>query len=206
LKLKIEWRTSREIVFSRSPDFVSYHSVWKFCNGQKRQAFFGVKMNCLNCGAPLELGESRTVLTCQYCRTSRRLEVDSLEGDRIVSLDRPSGLDCPHCEAELVEAAVDGRKADYCPECRGILIEAPVFSEVAWDRRVKYRGPEMNPQPIGADELARVTDCPRCQKPMEVHPHYGPGRAVIDSCSACHLVWLDNAELTSIERTPGRRR
>lgn len=166
---------------------------------------FEVEMNCLNCGAPLELGESRTVLTCHYCRTSRRLQFDSLDGDRVVSLERPAGLDCPHCESELVQAAVDGRPANYCPGCRGILIEAPIFADVAWNRRVKYRGPDMAPESIDPDSLNRSIDCPRCEQPMEVHPHYGPGRAIIDSCSCCHLVWLDNAELTSIERTPGRR-
>lgn len=165
----------------------------------------GDDMNCLNCGAPLELGESRTILTCLYCQTSRRLDTDLLDGDRVVSLDEPAGLDCPHCETELIQAAVDGRKASHCPECRGILMQAPTFADVAWNRRKKYRGPEMTPQPIDSDALSRSIDCPQCDRRMEVHPHYGPGRAIIDSCSFCHLVWLDNAELTSIERTPGRR-
>jgi Zn-finger nucleic acid-binding protein len=40
---------------------------------------------------------------------------------------------------------------------------------------------------------------------MDVHPYYGPGSQVIDSCPHCRLVWLDAGELAAIERAPGRR-
>ncbi|WP_010583781.1 TFIIB-type zinc ribbon-containing protein [Schlesneria paludicola] len=162
-------------------------------------------MNCLNCGAPMELAESRTVLTCDYCRSTRRLNAPSDDLDRVVSLDTPSGIDCPRCDVELVDAAIDGRSVNHCPDCRGILIDAPVFAQVSWSRRVAYRGPEIVPQLIDPEALKQVIDCPKCDQQMEVHPHYGPGRAVIDSCHRCHLVWLDTLELTNIERTPGRR-
>ena len=162
-------------------------------------------MNCLNCGAPLELADGRTVLTCDYCHSHRRLSVGQGDGDRVVSLERPSGIDCPRCHTELFEAAVDGRRAKSCPECLGILFESPIFAEVARNRRAAYRGPDLLPQPIERDELQETIACPVCQQAMDVHPHGGSGLAVIDSCPSCHLVWLDNAELTSIERTPGRR-
>jgi Zn-finger nucleic acid-binding protein len=47
--------------------------------------------------------------------------------------------------------------------------------------------------------------CPVCGERMEVHPYYGPGPAVIDSCSRCGLIWLDRGEMTVIETAPGRR-
>ena len=162
-------------------------------------------MNCKNCGAPLELGDSRTILTCNYCQSSTRLEIANDDGDRVVSLELPSGLDCPRCEQQLVKAAIDGQRATFCEECHGILIEAPIFNEVSWNRRIKYRGPELAPTPYDPESFQRFIDCPQCHRQMEVHPHYGPGRAVIDSCPRCSLVWLDNSELTSIEKTPGRR-
>jgi Zn-finger nucleic acid-binding protein len=40
---------------------------------------------------------------------------------------------------------------------------------------------------------------------MEVHPYYGPGSQVIDSCHRCRLVWIDSGELAAIEKAPGRR-
>lgn len=105
----------------------------------------------------------------------------------------------------MVQAVLDSHNVDQCLDCHGILVATDVFAEVTRKRRRSYRGPEIAPEPYDPDSLQRVIDCPKCQRPMEVHPHYGAGRAVIDSCCRCHLVWLDNAEMTSIERTPGIR-
>ncbi len=162
-------------------------------------------MNCLNCGAPLELADGRTVLSCTYCESSRQIEISHDDGDRVISLRRPSGTNCPRCSCELVEASLDGRRAKLCTDCRGILIESPIFAEVARSRRAAYHGTDMPPQPVDPELLLRLIDCPNCRQPMDVHHHYGPGRAIIDSCHRCSLVWLDNSEMTSIERTPGLR-
>ena len=37
-------------------------------------------------------------------------------------------------------------------------------------------------------DLARRLPCPGCDDPMHVHPYYGPGDFVIDSCTACRYV------------------
>lgn len=41
---------------------------------------------------------------------------------------------------------------------------------------------------------------------MDVHPYYGPGNVVIDSCTACSLIWLDYGELQQMTDAPGRDR
>jgi Zn-finger nucleic acid-binding protein len=41
---------------------------------------------------------------------------------------------------------------------------------------------------------------------MNVHPYYGPGNVVIDTCSRCDLVWLDFGELQQISDAPGQDR
>jgi len=38
---------------------------------------------------------------------------------------------------------------------------------------------------------------------MDVHPYYGPGNVVIDTCGQCYLVWLDHGELKQIADAPG---
>ncbi len=35
---------------------------------------------------------------------------------------------------------------------------------------------------------------------MDVHPYYGPGNIVIDTCADCGLMWLDHGELTRVEQ------
>jgi Zn-finger nucleic acid-binding protein len=41
---------------------------------------------------------------------------------------------------------------------------------------------------------------------MDVHPYYGPGNVVIDTCSGCDMVWLDHGELKQIADAPGQDR
>ena len=41
---------------------------------------------------------------------------------------------------------------------------------------------------------------------MDTHPYYGPGNIVIDNCPACHIIWLDAAELKAIQEAPGSDR
>jgi Zn-finger nucleic acid-binding protein len=41
---------------------------------------------------------------------------------------------------------------------------------------------------------------------MDVHPYYGPGNIVIDTCGTCQLLWLDHGELASVIDAPGRDR
>ncbi len=162
-------------------------------------------MNCLNCGAPLELADGRSVLSCEYCQSTRQLQCDSDDGDRIISLDRLGDSNCPRCHEQLVQASLDGRRAEFCTHCHGVLLENAIFAEVTSSRRAAFRGSELAARPIDPELLMERIECPQCESLMDVHPNYGPGQAVIDSCSVCNLVWLDHSELTCIERTPGRR-
>jgi Zn-finger nucleic acid-binding protein len=41
---------------------------------------------------------------------------------------------------------------------------------------------------------------------MDVHPYYGPGNVVIDTCIDCRVLWLDHGELRKIRDAPGRDR
>jgi len=55
-------------------------------------------------------------------------------------------------------------------------------------------------------ELKHVVVCPSCRSQMDVHPYYGPGNVVIDSCRRCDVIWLDFAGLTQITEAGGRDR
>ena len=80
------------------------------------------------------------------------------------------------------------------------------FAEVVSSRRGQYTGADQVPVPIDSQQFERQLACPRCSGRMESHPYHGPGNVAIDTCSKCHLIWLDHGELASIERAPGLRR
>ena len=78
------------------------------------------------------------------------------------------------------------------------------FGTVIRERRARRSaGSFCVSDPLDPTEYDRTIQCPSCHQQMEVHPYYGPGNAVIDSCSSCEVLWLDHAELTSIEQAAG---
>ena len=161
-------------------------------------------VNCPNCGAPLSLGRSGSCLQCPFCGTSTVMPTSRLE-DCVVPLGQPTDRNCPVCLQTLVEAVIAEREGEFCPRCHGILVPSDDFLRIVQERRAEYSGVDAEPTPIDPEALNRRISCPACHATMDVHPYYGPGNTVIDSCCTCELVWLDSGELTTIERAPGCR-
>ena len=158
-------------------------------------------MNCINCGGPLHLIPGKDYFRCPYCTT---MHFPDENQDGVRALGVPSQVSCPACSTELISAAIDEIPILYCTKCRGILAEPPRFRRIVESRRVRSRKRATPPQPISRAEFARKLRCPECRRPMEVHPYYGPGNAVIDSCGFCALIWLDHGELNVIVSAPER--
>lgn len=162
-------------------------------------------INCENCGAPMVPVDGRNYLMCGYCQTFHFPTQLKDSADRITPLFERGEVDCPVCCKPLAVGALDEVRMRYCDQCRGVLIPNEAFAEVVRDRRRGYSGPDQSPVPLDSRQYERHLDCPSCSRRMEVHPYHGPGSVVIDSCAACHLIWLDHGELAAIERAPGRR-
>ncbi len=164
-------------------------------------------MNCTNCGAPVELVSGQGHFYCPFCCTLRFPESDGREHaeDGIAPLGQDTEWACPVCSAVLEEAVLEDSRVYYCRECRGILAAGDTFAAIVRLRRARFREPDRAPVPVNPDDLSRVLRCPMCCRPMTAHPYYGPGNVVIDSCSRCHVVWLDHGEISLIESAPGRR-
>jgi Zn-finger nucleic acid-binding protein len=127
------------------------------------------------------------------------------DDDRVVPLGERLEANCPACGEALTDGMLDECRVGYCPSCRGVLLVDEDFAAVVRSRRANSSAADAPPIPLEPLELERQVDCPRCQVRMEVHPYYGPGNTVVDSCHPCRLVWLDQGEITRIERAPGRR-
>lgn len=162
-------------------------------------------MNCSNCGAPMVWIEGRGHFRCDFCATFHFPQPLEDSADRVSPLQAKTETPCPTCREPLQRGAMDGVSVRYCDRCRGILLESSMFAEIVRNRRAAYKGAEPKPVPINPEEFKRKIECPECTRTMEVHPYYGPGNAVIDSCARCRLVWLDHGEMSAIERASGRR-
>ena len=163
-------------------------------------------MNCANCGAAMELFARRRYSFCRHCGSFHFLDAPDTDGLQV--LHQPeNALTCSVCKGSLATSLVDQvHTVEYCERCRGILMARRTFAEIVARRRAWASGTPVEPLPIDRVELERQVICPVCHTRMEVHPYYGPGNIVMDSCATCDLVWLDFGELKQIVDAPGRDR
>lgn len=116
------------------------------------------------------------------------------------------GVICPKCKESLEFATLHGRwRVCLCKKCRGYVIDSGCLGVIVHELRANYRGEDASPVPLNPRELDEHRSCPACDQWMETHPYHGPGTAVINSCSACKVTWMDHQELASIIRAPGFR-
>lgn len=154
----------------------------------------------------MELFERRRYYFCRYCGSFFFLDTTETDGVRV--LETPAQAQtCPVCAGKLANAQLDNvHPVQYCSGCRGVLVQRPRFAEVVQVRRTWATGQPIPPVPLDPRELERVVVCPSCRTKMAVHPYYGPGSVVIDTCDRCDLVWLDFGELKQIADAPGSDR
>ena len=163
-------------------------------------------MNCPNCGAAMELVESRRYFRCAHCGTFHFPDGVEADGIRIVGA-APAAPTCPVCTDAMAHALLDNDyPIDFCVRCRGVLLPRSTFAVVILKRRAWATSPHADPVPLDRRELERQLACPKCGGRFETYPHYGPGTVVIDSCANCDLIWLDFGEMRRIVDAPGADR
>ena len=160
-------------------------------------------MNCPNCGAPMTLIPGHDYYTCAYCTT---FVFPAQNEEHVRVLAEPVGLACPLCKHELVAGSVAETRVGYCARCRGSLANRESFAGVVRALRSRAQTPAVEPRPVDHRQLKRQLACPQCGRAMDVHPYYGPGNIIIDTCGACQLIWLDHGELSRVVDAPGRDR
>jgi Zn-finger nucleic acid-binding protein len=154
----------------------------------------------------MELFDRRRYYSCNHCGTFHFMDTPAIEGVHVLG-PHDVARSCPICTATLMRALLDDRATiEHCEQCRGLLMPRQAFGEAVWARRASASGPGLPPQPLDSRELKRHIACPSCDQKMDVHPYFGPGNIVIDSCSTCDLIWLDHGELKQITDAPGRDR
>lgn len=163
-------------------------------------------MNCQNCGAAMELIESRRYFRCPHCGSYHFPHSIEDDGIRIVG-HLPDAPKCPVCAIPMAQALLDDHHpVDFCAKCRGVLLPRETFAGVTAKRRAWATSTPAEPVPLERQALHRELACPKCGGPFETYPYFGPGNVVIDSCTTCDVIWLDFGEMRQIVDAPGRDR
>ncbi len=160
-------------------------------------------MNCANCGAPLKLVLNSEYLVCEYCGSFQIIGKDQ---DGVQSSDTASNMNCPICHQFLNLATVENSPVLHCPNCKGLLFDLDNFWPIVEYVRRHNKAPAVRPPPVDMAGLDRSLDCPKCDQKMDTHLYAGPGNIIVDTCSNCHVIWLDYGEFSRIINAPGRDR
>jgi Zn-finger nucleic acid-binding protein len=154
----------------------------------------------------MELFDRRRYYFCHHCGSFHFLE--TMERDGLEVIGRPAEpLGCPVCRAPMSKALLDtSHPVEYCERCRGVMTSRGTFGHVINSRRAFAADPAAAPAPLDQRELQRRIVCPSCRIEMNVHPYFGPGNIVIDTCDRCNVIWLDFGELKQAIDAPGRDR
>ncbi|QDT09186.1 zf-TFIIB domain-containing protein [Planctomycetes bacterium K23_9] len=121
------------------------------------------------------------------------------------SLNRGVGVLCPKCQCELQIGELAGCQFAGCPSCQSMLFQQDVFAMLIQHLRASKKDSGIMPEPMDASQLQVRRICPTCTSLFETHAYGGPGNAVIDTCTTCAVVFLDQGELTKLANAPGRR-
>jgi Zn-finger nucleic acid-binding protein len=163
-------------------------------------------VNCTNCGAAMELVESRRYFICSHCGSFSFPEAIDVDGIRIVGRTADAKT-CPICSVPMDQALLDDTHAmHFCGKCRGMLLPRDTFAGAVQRRRAWAQGPVVDPPPLDRRAYDRKISCPLCHAPFMTYAYGGPGAVVMDGCERCDVVWLDYRELKQIVDAPGSDR
>ncbi|MEL6106703.1 MAG: hypothetical protein AAFU85_11720 [Planctomycetota bacterium] len=163
-------------------------------------------MKCDHCLGSLVEIPNRSYFRCRDCGTYVFARTLDDAAEPIVPSGELVGVCCPKCECGLQFAELHQRwRVCFCNNCRGFIIENGSLGVLVHELRSEYEGDDATPIPLNQKELTEQRDCPACHHPMDTHPYHGPGTAVINSCRACRVTWMDHGEIASIIAAPGRR-
>ena len=163
-------------------------------------------VQCRQCGGTASPVSGREYMQCNYCLSLVFASANPLSIDRITPVGGATDVDCPVCDKQLCTGKLEERPVLYCHGCYGMLVKNEHFGAIVRERRALRAGCEAKAaRPLNTEEYNRHIDCPSCQRNMEVHPYYGPGNIVIDSCSLCQYIWLDHGEVRTVEQVEGGR-
>lgn len=159
-------------------------------------------MKCQNCAGALTFMEGRNYFYCEYCG-SFQFPDENAEGV-VVLQEAVDDLECPVCVKPLALASIADQRVLHCTNCRGVYVGNTAFRQIVDALHGQSRGTGAA-KPIDPEEYGRNVNCPACKRRMDTHPYYGPGAVVIDSCSACHMIWLDHGELDIVVDANNRK-
>ena len=113
---------------------------------------------------------------------------------------------CPSCQSRLRTNAYEGIEIETCETCSGEWIDSGELKKITAIREVKFDSEERRAiaesatiTPVVLKDVDRDLRCPKCTGETDALNYGGDTGIIIDRCTECHGIWLDNDELEKLQ-------
>jgi len=122
-------------------------------------------------------------------------------------LDVEKVMKCPEDGAELQVVNYEGDiMVQQCKICDGTWLGKDELEAIQKAREIDYSDElevmndlGYNAYLLEAQKTGREITCPSCGTEMDSREYARCSQVMIDSCPACHGIWLDSGELSALE-------
>ena len=115
-------------------------------------------------------------------------------------------MQCPQCDETLRTTEYEGLKIETCPGCAGEWLDDGELKHVVKAREVRFDEGERQALAQAAKITGvRVQDedrdlqCPKCGGATDAINYGGDTGIIIDRCTQCRGIWLDQGELEHVQ-------
>lgn len=115
-------------------------------------------------------------------------------------------MQCPKCQVVMKVLSYEGVAIEKCPACHGEWLDDGELHSVVV-KRDKTFSPAVKKELLAKikankgkpTEITRTLKCPRCGGSTAPNNYATDSGIIIDRCTSCHGVWVDQGELEMIQ-------
>lgn len=132
--------------------------------------------------------------------TDFEVKVLPLQGAQVIS---DTACACPACQSPLKRYRIGKLEFEGCPECRGMFLDEGELRKLKdWSRDASLRSLcWMDDEVEAIEKTGAVVSkrlCPKCDRQAMLTTNFGESDVLIDYCTGCHGIWLDEDELDAL--------
>ena len=115
-------------------------------------------------------------------------------------------MKCPHCSNPLQTIDYEGIKIETCRSCQGEWLDHQELAHITRAREVRFSEEERRAiaksttiKGVVLADVDRDLKCPKCGGQTDAINYGGDSGIIIDRCTECKGIWLDEHELENIQ-------
>lgn len=115
-------------------------------------------------------------------------------------------MKCPKCQTTLRTITYEGIEVESCQSCGGEWIDHGELGKIIRIREMKFDADERRAiaesaaiSPVVLEDVDRNLRCPKCSGTTDPLNYGGDTGIIIDRCTECRGIWLDDKELEKLQ-------